>query len=57
MVVITLFSVLALFIGGGPPPEVAGLGLNPIYVRVLDLAGTVAAVGNRVPNPLQVLYK
>ena len=40
--------------GGGPPPEAAGLRLNSIYERVLGLIGTVTAVGNQVPDPLNV---
>ncbi|KAK3920818.1 OTU domain-containing protein 7B [Frankliniella fusca] len=38
--------------GGGPPPEVVGLGLNPTYERVLQLVGISGAEPNNVPDPL-----
>ncbi|KAK3916590.1 Transcription-associated protein 1 [Frankliniella fusca] len=41
--------------GGGPAPEIVGLGLNRVYERVIDLTGTTAAVGTKCPNPLQVV--
>lgn len=41
--------------GGGPAPDVIGLGLRPIYERVIQLIGVTAAVGTAAVNPLQVL--
>lgn len=41
--------------GGGPPPDAAGLRLSAVYCRVIDVMGTVTAIGNPVADPLQVM--
>lgn len=40
--------------GGGPHPDAVGLGLSAVHCRVIELIGTVTALGNPVPDPLQV---
>ncbi|XP_034239382.1 uncharacterized protein LOC117644222 [Thrips palmi] len=40
--------------GGGPAPELVGLGLKPLHVDVMKLTGIKAAVGTGAQNPLQV---
>ncbi|KAK3911429.1 Bifunctional protein GlmU [Frankliniella fusca] len=40
--------------GGGPEVDLAGLGLSPLYQRVINLTGFRAALGTGCPNPLQI---
>jgi len=41
--------------GGGESVDVAGLGLSDLYVKVLQVVGTVNAVGlGNVANPTEV---
>ncbi|KAK3909720.1 ATP-NADH kinase YEF1 [Frankliniella fusca] len=41
--------------GGGPEVDLAGLGLSPLYQRVINLTGFRAALGTGCPNPLQAV--